>query len=263
MGTIVSIELLFGYYTTRMSTDMSLMNRHLLLQLGDRLRALRKARGMTADQLALAAGITRKTLRSVESGDPSPAIGTYLRVMAALGVNGELALLADGTLSPAPPGTAAARSRRLPPTVKVEIDPSAATHKTQDLLSIALHEEAVRLIKRDPQLAEKAKSTLDGWMNSQPTSRSMSLWREWAAILSNSTWKKVLALTARAQQLRQASPLGAVVPDEVRRRVLEQFATHRKGVVLESPSFEPFERLGHRPEAPATGRSTSKKAVSE
>ncbi|MFT7773891.1 helix-turn-helix transcriptional regulator [Roseateles sp.] len=81
-----------------MSADASMMNRHLLPQMGDRLRDLRKARGLTAEQLALAAGITRKTLHSVESGDPSSAIGTYLRVMAALGINGELALLADDTL---------------------------------------------------------------------------------------------------------------------------------------------------------------------
>ena len=65
-----------------------MLNRHLLLQLGDRLRGLRKARGMTTEQLAVAAGITRKTLRSVETGDPFSAIGTYLRVMAVLGVNG-------------------------------------------------------------------------------------------------------------------------------------------------------------------------------
>ncbi len=244
-----------------MSTDTSMMNRHLLLQLGDRLRDLRKARGMTAEQLALAAGITRKTLRSVESGDPSPAIGTYLRVMAVLGVNGELALLAGGTLSPAPQGSAAARSRRLPPAVKIEIGPSSAKHQTQDLLSIALHEEAVRLIKQNPELVEKAKSTLAGWMNSQPTSRSMSLWRDWAAILSNSSWQKVMASTARAQQLRQASPLGAVVPDEVRRRILEQFAAHRKGVVLESPSFGPFAMLGDQREGPAPGPDANKKAV--
>jgi transcriptional regulator with XRE-family HTH domain len=260
MGITVSKRSHFGYYTTHMSADPSMMNRHLLLQLGDRLRGLRKARGMTAEQLALAAGITRKTLRSVESGDPYPAIGTYLRVMAVLGVNGELTLLAGGTLSPAPAGSAAARTRRLPPAVKVEIGPSAAKHQTQDLLSIALHEEAVRLIKQNPQLADKAKSKVAEWMTSQPTSRSMSLWRDWAVILSNSSWQKVMASTARAQQLRQASPLGAVVPDETRRRILEQFAEHRKGVVLESPSFGPFEIPGDQQEGPVPGPDAHRKA---
>jgi len=244
-----------------MSTDTSLMNRHLLLQLGDRLRGLRKARGMTAEQLAQAAGITRKTLRSVESGDPTPAIGTYLRVMAVLGVNGELALLAGGALSPAPPGSAAARSRRLPPTVKVEIGPSSAKHQTQDLLSLALHEEAVRLIKQNPPLAEKAKSTLAGWMDAQPTSRSMSLWRDWEAILASSSWRKVMASTARAQQLRQASPLGVVLPEEARRRILDQFAAHRQGVVLESPSLGPSNLLSDPQDDLAPGPDADQKAV--
>ncbi len=216
---------------------------------------------MTAEQLAQAAGITRKTLRSVELGDPSPAIGTYLRVMAVLGVNGELALLAGGALSPAPPGSAAARSRRLPPTVKVEIGPSSAKHQTQDLLSFALHEEAVRLIKQNPPLAEKARSTLAGWMDSQPTSRSMSLWRDWSAILATSSWRKVMASTARAQQLRQASPLGAVLPDEARRKILEQFAAHRQGVVLESPSLGPSNLLSDEQEGHATGPAANQKVV--
>jgi len=96
-------------------------------------------------------------------------------------------------------------------------------------------------------------------MNSQPTSRSMSLWRDWAAILANSSWQKVLASTARAQQLRQASPLGAVVPDEARRKILEQLASHRKGVVLESLSFEPLEELGDQREGPAVAPDANSK----
>lgn len=223
-----------------MSTDTSLMNRHLLLQLGDRLRGLRKSRGMTAEQLALAAGITRKTLRSVESGDASPAIGTYLRVMAALGVSGELALLASGTLSTAPPGSAAARSKQPPLAVRVEVGPATAKHQTQDLLSRALHDEAVRLVKQNPELVERARSTLAEWMRSQPASRSMSLWREWEGILSAGSWSKVTGSTARAQQLRQSSPLGAVLPEDVRRGILEQFAAHRSGLVLDSPPTDTF-----------------------
>lgn len=221
-----------------MSADTSVMNRHLLLQLGDRLRALRKARGMTAEQMAEAAGITRKTLRSVEAGDPTPAIGTYLRVMAVLGINGELALLAGDMLSPPLPGSAAARSKRPPPAVKVEIGPSAARHQTQDLLSMALHEAAVRLVKKSPELTNTARDTLARWMHEHPSSRSMSLWREWASILESSSWQKVMASTARAQQLRQASPLAAVVPEPTRRKILQELADIKSGVVLESPSLQ-------------------------
>ena len=86
------------------------LERQLLLQLGDRLKRLRKAQGLGTVEMAKRAGISRTTLSSVESGDPGPAIGTYLRVMSVLGISGELALLAGDALQPGPPGTAAAPS---------------------------------------------------------------------------------------------------------------------------------------------------------
>lgn len=101
---------------------------------------------------------------------------------------------------------------------------------------MALHEEAVRLIKRHPQLADEAKLVLARWMTDQPGSRSMSLWREWEAILADRTWRKVLSSTARAQQLRQASPVVVLLPQENRQRILEQVAALRRGVVLMGPS---------------------------
>lgn len=75
------------------STISVVLERQPLLQLGDRLRRLRKAQGLSAVQMAARCGMTRNTLRAVESGDPAPSMGTYLRVMSVLGVSGELALL--------------------------------------------------------------------------------------------------------------------------------------------------------------------------
>lgn len=252
MDTLLSKNNVYGHYDAQMSADTSVINRHLLLQFGDRLRALRKARGMTAEQLASATGITRKTLRAVESGDPSPAMGTYLRVMAALGISGELALLAGDTLSPAPPGSAAARSRRRPPAIRIEIATSGSAHREQDLRSMALHEEAVRLIKRQPQLVDQAKSVLARWITDQPRSRSMSLWREWEAIMADRRWRKVLSSTAHAQQLRQASPLAVLVPEESRQRILEQVAALRRGVVLTGPADLVSESRGDQLANPGT-----------
>lgn len=209
------------------------MDRHLLLQLGDRLRALRKARGMTAVRMSELAGVTRTTLRAVESGDPSSAIGTYLRVMSVLGISGELAMLAGDSLLPAPPDSAAARSKRPAPVVKVEVGPGPVKHQLQDLQSMALHAEAVRLLKKNPELVKQAEHTLAQWIEQQPTSRSLSLWHEWSRILSTGSWSKVLSSTARAQQLRQASPLGAVLPDELRKSVLEQVVQLKKGIVID------------------------------
>lgn len=78
----------------------TVLERQLLLQLGDRLKRLRKAQGIGTVEMAARAGISRNTLRAVESGDPAPSIGTYLRVMSALGLSGELALLAGDTMQP-------------------------------------------------------------------------------------------------------------------------------------------------------------------
>jgi hypothetical protein len=101
----------------------------------------------------------------------------------------------------------------------------------QDLQSLALHEEAVRLVRSDPALLQQAQQTLDRWLLSG-NSRSANLWLEWKEILRDGKWRKVLSRTRRAQELRQASPLTAVLPEEVRRNVLEQLKGLRKGVVL-------------------------------
>ena len=74
----------------------SALERQLLVQLGGRLRAACTHRGWTASQVAARAGISRTTLASVEAGAPSPAIGTYLKVMGVLGLAGDLALVATG-----------------------------------------------------------------------------------------------------------------------------------------------------------------------
>ena len=207
------------------------LERQLLLQLGDRLKRLRKSQGVGTVEMAKRAGISRTTLSSVEAGDPGPAIGTYLRVMSVLGISGELALLAGDALQPGPPGTAAARSKRARPVVQVTVSTDDTRHQVQDLQSLALHEEAIRLARCDPGLVLQAQNTLDRWLASG-NSRSMGLWREWQEILRGAKWRKVLGRTGRAQELRQASPLTAVLPAQVRQGVLDQIEKLRKGIVL-------------------------------
>jgi transcriptional regulator with XRE-family HTH domain len=209
----------------------AILERQLLLQLGDRLKRLRLAQGLSAVEMARHVGLSRTTLAAVESGDPGPSIGTYLRVMSVLGVSGELALLASDTLQAAPQGSAAARSRRARPVVQVLVSADASRHQVQDLQSLALHEEAVRLVRADPQLLLKAQATLERWLASGP-SRSSSLWREWQDILGHQKWRKALGRTQRAQELRQTSPLVTVLPAQVRRQVLEQVEALKQGVVL-------------------------------
>lgn len=223
------------------SDHAAVLERHLLLQLGDRLKRLRKAQGLGTVAMAQRAGISRTTLSAVEAGDPGPSIGTYLRVMSVLGVAGELALLAGDTLQPPPPDTAAARSRRARPAVQLIVSADDTRHQIQDLQSLALHEEAVRRVRADPALLQQAQATLERWQQGGP-SRASSLWNEWKTILAQGQWRKALGRTRRAQALRQASPLTTVLPEDVRQNILAQVSELRKGVVLGddmNPQAEP------------------------
>lgn len=211
--------------------NSAVLERQLLLQLGDRLRRLRKAQGLGTAEMAKRVGISRTTLSAIEAGDPGPSIGTYLRAMSVLGVSGDLALMAGDALQPGPAGTAAARSRRARPVVQVQVSADESRHQVQDLQSLALHEEAVRLIRADPALLALALETVERWLASG-NSRSATLWREWQGILRDGQWRKVLGRTRRAQELRQASPLTAILPDDVRRSILDQVSALKKGVVL-------------------------------
>lgn len=214
------------------ATSLSLLDRQLLLQLSDRLKLLRQEKGIGTVEMAQRVGVSRSTLSAVEAGDPGTSIGTYLRVMAVLGVSGELALLAGDALQPAPSGSAAARSKRRKPVVQVLVSADESRHQIQDLQSIALHEEAVRAVQRDPALLDEAKATLELWQSTKPSSRSAGLWQEWQDILQNRRWRKVLGRTRRAQELRQASPLPTILPAAVRQSILAASSALKAGVRL-------------------------------
>jgi len=74
--------------------DIANQEAALLTALGERLRLARRRRKMTAHQVAVEAGITRVTLRRVEAGEPGVLMGTYLRVLATLGLAQDLVLVA-------------------------------------------------------------------------------------------------------------------------------------------------------------------------
>lgn len=69
------------------SPEMSPEQRADLERLGTRLRARRKALGVTAVACAEAAGVSRVTLHRIESGNPSVTIGAYSNVATALGLH--------------------------------------------------------------------------------------------------------------------------------------------------------------------------------
>jgi len=66
----------------------------LLSDLGKRLRLARKRRRLSNAVVAGRAGISRTTLYKVEAGDAGATLGSYVRVLAVLGLEGDLNQLA-------------------------------------------------------------------------------------------------------------------------------------------------------------------------
>ncbi len=68
----------------------------LLSQLGERLKLARLRRKLSNATVAQRAGISRTSLYKVEAGHPGATMGTYLRVLAVLGLEADInALGAD------------------------------------------------------------------------------------------------------------------------------------------------------------------------
>lgn len=55
-------------------------------RIGDAIRAARETQELRQDELALAAGVSRRLLVAVEAGKPTAQIDGVLRILAALGL---------------------------------------------------------------------------------------------------------------------------------------------------------------------------------
>jgi len=66
----------------------------LLAGLGENLRLARLRRGFSMRLVAERAGISRKTLYSIERGEPGVSLGGYASVLHSLGLHQDLGLLA-------------------------------------------------------------------------------------------------------------------------------------------------------------------------
>jgi transcriptional regulator with XRE-family HTH domain len=66
----------------------------LLQMLGQRLRDARLRRRFPVTLVAQRADVSRPTVNKIEQGDSGVTLGNYLRVMAVLGLENDLALLA-------------------------------------------------------------------------------------------------------------------------------------------------------------------------
>lgn len=67
--------------------------------LGQRIELARCRRDLPATLFAERVGISRNTLARLESGDPAVSLGTYLKALRVLGLEGDInAVAADDTL---------------------------------------------------------------------------------------------------------------------------------------------------------------------
>jgi transcriptional regulator with XRE-family HTH domain len=64
-------------------------------RLGSNIEAARLRRRWTQQDLAGKAGITRSTLVAIEHGKPGTGVGAYVAVLWALGLHGDVALIAS------------------------------------------------------------------------------------------------------------------------------------------------------------------------
>jgi transcriptional regulator with XRE-family HTH domain len=68
--------------------------RRLLREVGENIRLARLRRGFSMELVAERAGMSRTTLRAVESGEPGVTLGSYANVLHSLGLREDLALVA-------------------------------------------------------------------------------------------------------------------------------------------------------------------------
>jgi len=66
----------------------------MLAQLGERIKLARMRRKLSSTVVAQRAGISRTSVYKVESGDPGATLGTYFRVLAVLGLERDINVLA-------------------------------------------------------------------------------------------------------------------------------------------------------------------------
>lgn len=95
-------------------------------------------------------------------------------------------------------------------------------HLRHDLRSLALHQEAVRILKLHPEKARKVLELLTRWEATGDT-HTKPLWAEWRRIIEGELWHLAVEESDRGQQLRQASPLGFVLSEDQRTAIFARF----------------------------------------
>lgn len=137
-------------------------------------------------------------------------------------------------------------------------DDTPPGHAWQERRSWLMHREAVRMLQADPSLAERALATLARW-DAQTSNCTTPLRERWVRIIAERDWAAALDTSDVGHQLRQASPLPCLLPDDVRMSILAQVRQEKAfeaemrewdsmtpvGRELGSPDWERLMELDH------------------
>lgn len=93
--------------------------------------------------------------------------------------------------------------------------------------SLLMHVEAVRMLRADPPLAVRVLATLERWMLTCDP-RSLPLFEQWRRIIEQGDWAAALSEDELGYQLRQASPLSTLLPNDIRLRIITLIASLRR-----------------------------------
>lgn len=94
-------------------------------------------------------------------------------------------------------------------------------HAPQDYQSLLMHREAVRMVEANPALIKKLLEILSRW-DTHVSARSRPLRERWMQIVRERDWTLATEDSERGNQLRQASPMAVLLPNDVRMRIIRQ-----------------------------------------
>lgn len=74
------------------------------------------------------------------------------------------------------------------------------------------------MMQADPALIERAQGILERWYSER--TEPYLLWDEWRRILRDRDWETALSTSEWGSQIRQASPVSCVLPEEKRLEII-------------------------------------------
>jgi len=94
-------------------------------------------------------------------------------------------------------------------------------HIPQDYQSLLMHQEAVRMVEANPSLTDKLLEILSRW-DTHVSVASRPLRQKWVQIIKERDWSLATEESDLGNQLRQASPMAVILPNDVRLGIIRR-----------------------------------------